>query len=302
MSGNRPWPIPTCFGKDTSKSYTWNSYNQGISLKGKRAGLRWWAWMLILGLGLLLVFTLTPSFLSSHGASSSLSQPPAPPGPIPETGTGSGIGTAGTGSPQPRINGEGGETVLAGGSGGENEQVASDWSSTEEGGFLGGYDPSDTPFLGADSNSRPALGGDERPSWLVGVELGAKLLLVLGLVYVVMAGLRRLLGNKYKSTAGNATINVLETTGLGPGRTLHLVVVGEKTLLIGATDHQLSLLAELSDTAIPLPDETETLTNEQFSQALHLHSHQPPAAVSNWQAALAGLRAGVQRIRESGGE
>ena len=35
---------------------------------------------------------------------------------------------------------------------------------------------------------------------------------------------------------------MVETTQLGPGRNLHLVHIGDRVLLVGATDHGISLL------------------------------------------------------------
>jgi flagellar biogenesis protein FliO len=88
----------------------------------------------------------------------------------------------------------------------------------------------------------------------------------------------------------------LETTGLAPGRALHLVVVGEKTLLIGATDHQVSLLAELADVTTPLVEETSS-----FAATLAATTQQQSKAASflDWQLALDNLRTSVQRIRQA---
>ncbi|MCB0154877.1 MAG: flagellar biosynthetic protein FliO, partial [Anaerolineae bacterium] len=96
---------------------------------------------------------------------------------------------------------------------------------------------------------------------------------------------------------GGTTIRILETTGLAPGRSLHLVVVGEKTLLIGATEHQLSLLAEVSEASLPLPDE-ELLVSPDFEMALA--ASQPAAqATSEWQMTMNHLRSGLHHLRES---
>lgn len=154
--------------------------------------------------------------------------------------------------------------------------------------FLAEYDPKANPFL-ADSP------GDERPLWLSGGELALKLLLVIGLVYLALLGVRWLQRSQRRLVSNGATIRVLETSGLAPGRALHLVVVGEKTLLIGATDHQISLLAELADVTAPVEESSpfaETLATTQRQ------SSAPPAP--DWQAALDNLRASVRRIRTTG--
>jgi len=142
---------------------------------------------------------------------------------------------------------------------------------SEEGGYLAEYDPDNTPLL-------DTAGADNRSGWEIALDFGVKLLIIVGLVYLVLYGIRWLQRARYKNISGGATINVLETTGLSPGRSLHLVVVGEKTLLLGATDHQISVLAELADAHVPLPDE-----ESEFDEAFEEQQNQPQTepAVNN---------------------
>lgn len=125
----------------------------------------------------------------------------------------------------------------------------------------------DEPFLPEyDSTQGTTLAmasADQRPLWQVSLDVGLKLLLVIGLLYLTLAGLRRLQKAKGASLGNTATIQVLETVGLAPGRTLHLVVVGEKTLLIGSTDHNVSLLANLAESTIPLTDDLAVAPAEE---------------------------------------
>jgi flagellar biogenesis protein FliO len=131
------------------------------------------------------------------------------------------------------------------------------------------------------------------PLWQTATGLILKLGLVLGLVYVSMAGLRWLKQNKVNGLGSSHTIRVLETTGLGPNQALHLVVVGEKTLLIGATPQHLALISELADISVPLPAETLPQATE-FEAVLGQH-HDSPA----WQKALGTLRDSLRHARES---
>jgi flagellar biogenesis protein FliO len=137
--------------------------------------------------------------------------------------------------------------------------------------YLAEYNPDTVTLLDAAPNEE-----EQSLTWQFG-QMIFKLAVVLGLVYLVLHGLKWLQRNKPKGLphAGGATINILETTGLAPGRFLHLVVVGEKTLLLGATDHQITLLAELQDAAIPLTEE-----DMAFAEALNRHKQPPePAAI-----------------------
>ncbi|GAB4435792.1 MAG: hypothetical protein Kow0031_17530 [Anaerolineae bacterium] len=180
-------------------------------------------------------------------------------------------------------------------------------------GYLAEYDPDANPMLAATPT--------EKQEWELGIDVFVKLALVLALVYLAMLGLRWLKKGKNSGLNGSTTINVLETTGLAPGRSLHLVVVGEKTLLLGATDTHISLLTELPNAALPLPEEAP-----EFEQVMAAQTTQPeaitpgddlpphlklPAAptpddaaaeyVPDWQAALAGMRAGIRSMQNTVG-
>jgi len=76
----------------------------------------------------------------------------------------------------------------------------------------------------------------------------AKTALVLGLLFLTLAGLKRW------QTGGVRTreLSVIETLRLTPRQSLHLVRVGERHLLIGASEAQVTLLAEVAvDKALP---------------------------------------------------
>jgi flagellar biogenesis protein FliO len=159
---------------------------------------------------------------------------------------------------------------------------------TEADSFLTDYDFTTDSFL---TDNTPA----DRPMWQAGGELALKLVLVIGLIYLVLAGLRWLQRRESRSTSNSAAIRILESTGLAPGQTLHLVVVGEKTLLIGATDQRLSILAELADIATSFSDETSEL-DESLTGVGPLAG---PAL--DWEITMENLRTGVRRIREATG-
>jgi flagellar biosynthetic protein FliO len=283
MLGNRQGPIP---------AYTAGKRQRiGISLGGKRLGLAWWILVPIFGLALFL-FTSMPTVSSVVEDTSSASS--TPPNLTEEAPT---IGVWKEQQPQ-----DGGETSNA------EALLVPDYASTY-----------DNPFLNDEAGTLFSWGADERSAWVVGGGLVIKLALVIVLIYVVLAGLRWLQGGRRQKMTGGATIRVLETVGIAPGRALHLVVVGEKTLLIGATDHQLSLLAELQDAVAPLRDEVNDCPPEWFDEALRSQEARTPASppetqgealpdmtqlrsAGDWRVALDGLRASVRRMRESAGE
>ena len=175
--------------------------------------------------------------------------------------------------------------------------------------FMDEYEPDALPFLDTDSQSAD-IKSTEKPMWLTIVDLAIKLILVIGLLYATLLGIRWLQKHRgAKLEDGSTAVRVLETVGLTPGRSLYLVAVGEKTLLIGATDHQLSLLTELSDVTVSLPEE-----ESEFEAVLHRQSEpvaqdidtlQPDddslseTQAEDWRAAIDNLRSGVKDLRKS---
>lgn len=79
------------------------------------------------------------------------------------------------------------------------------------------------------------------------IQTTAKTALVLGLAYLALKALRR-----WQWTGARARqVSVLESLRLTPRQTLHLIRVGGRVLLIGASDAHLCLLAEIEPPAAP---------------------------------------------------
>ena len=104
-----------------------------------------------------------------------------------------------------------------------------------------------------------------------------KLALVLALIYGSLYLLRRWQIGAFASARRQLT--VLETTRLSPRQSLHLVRVGERAWLIGATDQALSLLAEV----------------ELLSEVMQ--PDQPPPAPQSASAFAAALRRVLRPVR-----
>lgn len=88
---------------------------------------------------------------------------------------------------------------------------------------------------------QPSSGGTAR--YLLQALLA--LLLVVGLVYGAVLLLRRLQGGA-PLRGGDGAIEILDSRALGPDRAVHLVRIGSRVLLIGATGGSMAKLAELS--------------------------------------------------------
>jgi flagellar protein FliO/FliZ len=90
----------------------------------------------------------------------------------------------------------------------------------------------------------PAPSADDAPDWQVGLTLVVQLGIVLGLIYATAWGLKTL---RRRTTTLNAhnSLQLMETVALTPHRTLHVVSVGDRLLILGATDHQINLITEM---------------------------------------------------------
>ncbi len=81
------------------------------------------------------------------------------------------------------------------------------------------------------------------------VLLSASVFLKLAVVVLLMVAaawiMRRLQGGSWKAV--ERQVKVIETTHLSPRRAIHLVQIGDRKLLIGATDQAISLLTEIDD-------------------------------------------------------
>ncbi len=90
-------------------------------------------------------------------------------------------------------------------------------------------------------------GSVETAAWSVALGTSLRLMAVAGLAYLGLQVLRRWLPGG--GTSPGACLRVLETRKLGPRQALHLVEVEGQRLLVGATEHQLTLLAALDHEA-----------------------------------------------------
>lgn len=115
------------------------------------------------------------------------------------------------------------------------------------------------------------------------------LALVVGAMYLVFTVMRRLARPK---DAGDSPIRVLGSTSLGTGRSVHLLGLGSKAWLVGASEHSVSLIAEVDDKELLDGLELEAATRK-------------PAAGGDFGALLASLLGrgrggGAQRGRATG--
>lgn len=75
-----------------------------------------------------------------------------------------------------------------------------------------------------------------------------RMILVLALVLGAIYGIYRLMRRMVRpQQTEDSAVKILSSAGLGPGKKLHVVSLGEKAYLIGVTDSSVSLIAEIQD-------------------------------------------------------
>jgi flagellar protein FliO/FliZ len=89
-------------------------------------------------------------------------------------------------------------------------------------------------------------------------ELTIRLVASLAVVVGLMLLLARFVGKRYGARAG-APVQVLHRQPLSRGSGVAVVAVGSRVLVIGTTDHQVSLLAELDPDELDVLDDVDVL-------------------------------------------
>jgi len=80
------------------------------------------------------------------------------------------------------------------------------------------------------------------------VKMIVALVVVIACIYGGMFLLGRVLGKRGKGVNSGRNLEVLESTYVGPKKTVSLVRIGEKAVLVGVTDNGISLLTQLDQT------------------------------------------------------
>lgn len=79
------------------------------------------------------------------------------------------------------------------------------------------------------------------------LKLFSAMVLVIGLIYGVLYLFKKMMGNKYSGNGRGKVLEVLETTYLGPKKTVSLIRFADKAVLVGSTDGSMTALGELDE-------------------------------------------------------
>ena len=124
----------------------------------------------------------------------------------------------------------------------------------------------------------------QQPWYSLTFDLVVKLGVVVGLIYLTMWALKRFVLGPQARTRGaplTGRLELLDTTHLGPNRTVYLVEVADRVLVLGATQTTLSTLAEIKE-----PGAIDLLKAAPAEDA-----PPPPSFADTFQRLTAGLAA-----------
>jgi len=101
----------------------------------------------------------------------------------------------------------------------------------------------------------------------IGKMVGA-LVVVIICIYLAVFLLRRVTGGRFRGKGGSRLLEVLESAYVAPKKTISLVRVADKSILIGVTENSMAVLTELDadQTAVALSGSEETTTEDNFDR------------------------------------
>jgi flagellar biogenesis protein FliO len=109
----------------------------------------------------------------------------------------------------------------------------------------------DTGYLAgqySDATTQPQAQQAQPNNWFGDiVDVLIKLVVVLGVLYLCLRGLRYLNNKSRAATSAGSPVKVLYSTSLAQHQNLYLVELGDKVLLLGGTSNQIGLLSEIAD-------------------------------------------------------
>jgi flagellar biosynthetic protein FliO len=115
----------------------------------------------------------------------------------------------------------------------------------------------------AEEKPAPGLGGEIGPTLL---QLAGALLLIIIIIYLSVWLMKKYSGGKIAGSG--SLIAIVERRHLAPKQVLYLIKVGEKHLLIGASDSGLQKLSDIEDLEVKTTKPSPALGVSRFSQAL----------------------------------
>ncbi|MEA3297449.1 MAG: flagellar biosynthetic protein FliO [candidate division Zixibacteria bacterium] len=148
--------------------------------------------------------------------------------------------------------------------------------NTEKGG-ADGFNPKAMthPVAESDNSSsltEPVFADSVLPSLF---KMISALIVVVACIYIGLYLLKRMMGRQHTGEGRHGVLEVMETTCVAPKKTVSLIRVKDKSVLVGVTDNQITVLTELDvhQTASILESRSERMEKDTFGELLRAASN-----------------------------
>lgn len=154
-------------------------------------------------------------------------------------------------------------------------------------------------FAALNGKSEESKQEKEPPAYVTALSFIFKLALVLGIAYVSILGLKKFSNFKTAVGGNSQRIRVMENSSLGANRSLHVVQVGSKKLLVASTPSQVNLLAELDSEDMPTDGAPQAPPNSQgFKEQFSAFMGNRPDSVQSAKSVADMLRESSMHVQE----
>lgn len=126
-----------------------------------------------------------------------------------------------------------------------------------------------------ESNVQPSNQPFFTSSLLSLIRMISALSIVLICIYLALYLLKRIMGKRYSGGGRYNLLEVLGTICVAPKKTVSLIRVADKSVLVGMTDNQISVLTELdtAETAEIVAEHKDNKEKDRFNELLKSASH-----------------------------
>ena len=124
---------------------------------------------------------------------------------------------------------------------GRNDDHATVWAQSAQ--MAAPTTTTDSISQATSTEYQPMAGKSEAATSLIKMLLALAVVVVC--IYVAVFLLKKLMANRRGGRNGNSLLEVIETAHLDPKKSLSLVRIADKSVLLGVTENQISVLTEL---------------------------------------------------------
>jgi len=149
---------------------------------------------------------------------------------------------------------------------GQNNDHASVWAQTSQ--TVTPTTPGDSLSQGVSTEYQPMTGKSEAAASLIKMLIALAVVIVC--IYVGVFLLKKMMVKRRSGRSGSNLLEVIETAYLDPKKSLSMVRVADKSVLIGVTENQISILTELDSerTRAAVQQTTQNQTEDGFMTML----------------------------------